>query len=376
MKLRWILLSALCLVAVSFHVPCVGAEELVGSLTVSGSEVVVQVRRLDGRPAAGVPVRLIYARQLTTAAASTDEQGRWIHAVARPGPYEAIVESNADGENFLRLPFIVLESAETGSIPWVTILAGLVCLVGGVVLWFVWRSKAAIVPLLLIGCGLLTWSAWCYWLKPAAPAFASGPDVASSAREFLRSHDVKPLSGPLERLLADDTVPRVKSQPHPLLGKQAPDFELTDSQQKTWRLRDKLNHGPVVLIFYYGYHCNHCVGQLFAVHDDIAKFRELGAEVVAVSADPQEWTRARFKQYGEFSFAVLSDPGNKVAQSYEVFQPASGKTPDDLRHGTFVIGRDGLVHWTQYGYEPFTGNPTLLYELARLEHRLPVGMKN
>ena len=50
----------------------------------------------------------------------------------------------------------------------------------------------------------------------------------------------------------------------------------------------------MVLVFYYGYHCNHCVGQLFALHDDISKFRELGAEVVAVSADPPEWTRERW----------------------------------------------------------------------------------
>jgi thioredoxin-dependent peroxiredoxin len=168
-------------------------------------------------------------------------------------------------------------------------------------------------------------------------------------------------------------VPRVKTHPHPLLGQPAPDFELTDHEQKIWRLRERLDKGPVVLVFYYGYHCNHCVGQLFAVHADIAIFREMGAEVLAVSADPPEWTRARFKQYGEFAFPVLSDPGNKVAQLYGVFQPASGKTPEDLQHGTFVIGRDGIVHWTQYGYEPFTGNATLLYELARLEQRLPAG---
>lgn len=68
---------------------------------------------------------------------------------------------------------------------------------------------------------------------------------------------------------------------------------------------------------------------------------------------------------------MLSDPGNKTAQTYGVCQPASGKTPANLQHGTFVIGRDGRVVWAQYGSEAFTGNLTLLYELARLEGRLP-----
>jgi peroxiredoxin len=110
---------------------------------------------------------------------------------------------------------------------------------------------------------------------------------------------------------------------------------------------------------------------LFALSDDIQKFRELGAEVVAVSADPPKETRERFQQYGEFAFPVLSDPGNKVAREYGVFQPAREGREEILQHGTFVIGRDGIVAWAQCGDEPFTGNRTLLYELARLEGRLP-----
>jgi peroxiredoxin len=70
---------------------------------------------------------------------------------------------------------------------------------------------------------------------------------------------------------------------------------------------------------------------------------------------------------------VLSDPGNKIAQVYGVYRPASGKQDEDQQHGTFVIGRDGLVSWVHHGCEPFTGNRTLLYELARVEGRLPAG---
>jgi peroxiredoxin len=196
-------------------------------------------------------------------------------------------------------------------------------------------------------------------------------NIASAAREFLQSQKIQPLSGSLEKLLADPNAERIASQAHPLLGKPAPDFVLQDTKFNHVRLKDRLAVGSVVVIFYYGYHCDHCVGQLFASNDDIEKFRELGAELFAISADPQEATLDRFKQFGAFSFPVLFDPQNLTAKAYGVFTPATATTEETLLHGTFVIGRDGLVHWAYSGKSPFTGNLTLLHELARLEGRLP-----
>jgi peroxiredoxin len=375
----WILVSALALTLVSAPTNPSRGGELDAAVKIAGGDVEVRVRHKDGRPAADIQVRLLYARQFTTAASRTDSDGRWLSTVTRPGPYEVIVEAESEDDQDVRLSFTALGGAEANAIPWTTLAFGIACLISGMALFFVPKPtfptracKSTGVGLLAsAGVGLLGWSAWAYWSQATPNAVPVGPDVAASTREFLRNREVKPLSEPLERLLADTTKELVKTHPHPLLGKRAPDFELVDHQSQARRLHEQLKKGPVVLIFYYGYHCNHCVGQLFAVHDDIAKIRELGAEVIAVSADPPEWTCERFKQYGPFAFPVLSDPGNKVAQVYGVFQPAVGKTPDDLQHGTFVIGRDGLVHWTQYGYEPFTGNHTLLHELAKLQGRLP-----
>jgi thioredoxin-dependent peroxiredoxin len=127
-----------------------------------------------------------------------------------------------------------------------------------------------------------------------------------------------------------------------------------------------------VLVFYYGYHCNHCVSQLFALDKDLEKFRELGVQVVAVSADPSELTRERFKQYGAFGFPVLADPGNKIAEKYETYTPGPAAGKDgDLLHGTFIITRQGKIVWMNRGEGPFTENRTLLHEVARVEGRLP-----
>jgi peroxiredoxin len=365
---------------------------LEGAVKVSGAEVQVQVRHDDGSPAAGVTVRLLYGRQQTIAVARTDGQGLWAHTVSQTGAYEAIIETGPRPNDMIRLPFSVLEREEATSadrFPSVTEFAALGCLLGALLLLILEMTKAhrrgdasvhlGRLPLLVMaalvtaGIVLLSWSAWGYWQQPAVARTrpSTGPDVARAARDYLHKRKVKPLSLPLADLLADTKIELVKTQPHPLLGHVAPDFELTDHRQESWHLQQRLRRGPVVLVFYYGYHCNHCVGQLFALNDDIQKFRELGAEVVAVSADPPELTQERFRQYGTFAFPVLTDPGNKIAQAYRVYQPASEKAPDELQHGTFVIGSDGRMAWAQYGSEPFTGNRTLLHELARLQGRLP-----
>jgi peroxiredoxin len=197
-------------------------------------------------------------------------------------------------------------------------------------------------------------------------------DLAQEARADLEQRNFRPLSAPLAALLDDPKYESIPTQAHLLLLQPAPDFTLRDVDGKEWSLEKQLKDGPVVLVFYYGYHCNHCVSQLFALDKDIEKFRELGVQMVAVSADPAETTRERFKKYGAFMFPVLSDPGNKVAALYETYvpNPVAGQE-GDLLHGTFVISRQGKVIWANRGDRPFTENHTLLLESARTEGRLP-----
>lgn len=192
-------------------------------------------------------------------------------------------------------------------------------------------------------------------------------DLAAEARRDLETRQFKPLSEPLEKLIADPVFKPVPTQAHPLLMQSAPDFTLQDTAGQPVTLSERLKKGPVVLVFYYGYACDHCVSQLFALEKDLDKFRELGAEVLAVSADPQELTLRRYKQYGAFGYPVLSDRGNAIALKFSTFTPP--RNPDDsgeLMHGTFVIDRDMVIRWANRGDEPFISNQTLLIELNKL----------
>jgi mycoredoxin-dependent peroxiredoxin len=170
------------------------------------------------------------------------------------------------------------------------------------------------------------------------------------------------------RELADPKAPfRVETQGHPLLHRAAADFTLQDHRGRPWCLQEECSRSPVVLVFYLGYGCNACVHDLFELNGDLSRFRRLGAEVVGVSGDAPDFTRRQTERYGGFGFALLSDPGHAAAQSYGAFRSAKGSEPEELLHATFLIGRDGLIHWVHRGDTPFRNNKALLYELAHLE---------
>jgi peroxiredoxin len=155
-----------------------------------------------------------------------------------------------------------------------------------------------------------------------------------------------------------------------MLDQPASLFTLRDSEGETWSLDEKLERGPVVLVFYLDYGCDACVSGLFELNADLPMFQALGAEVAAISADPAELTQRRFKRYGAFTFPVLSDTGHEVARAYSIFRPANGERPDQLLHGTFVIGQDRRIKWVHTGDAPFTPNTALLCEVARLNPKL------
>jgi peroxiredoxin len=220
-------------------------------------------------------------------------------------------------------------------------------------IWIPWVVKG-----LILGAVVGIW--WYQQLgeKPTA-------NLAGQANADLEARNFKPLSGSVQALIADKSKPSIPTQSHPLLFMEAPDFTLADVEGADFHLAKEAEGAPIVLVFYYGYSCSHCVSQLFGLAKDIGIFRELGAKVIAISPDSKELTKERYAEYGTFPFRVLSDPGNKVAQLYSTYIPAKNPMDDgELMHGTFVIFPGGKVIWANRGDEPFTNNLTLIRTLT------------
>jgi len=188
--------------------------------------------------------------------------------------------------------------------------------------------------------------------------------VANDAEAYLAVAKPQDLATPLKNILADTDFKAFPSEPHPLWGEFAPEFRLPNERRESIELQHLVQRGPVVLVFYYGYGCSHCVAQLFGLQKDLAHFRELGAEVIAVSADSPEHTSAKFSEYGRFDFPVVSDPDNRIAEQYGCFTRATPGQDEDRLHGTFLIDRSGRIIFANRGYQPFLDNKSLLFWLA------------
>jgi len=144
----------------------------------------------------------------------------------------------------------------------------------------------------------------------------------------------------------------------------APNWSLPDSEGKQIAL--KQYHGrPVIVIFYLGFGCPHCIEQLNAFAPMANDFRDAGISLVAVSTDTVEGlsqTLAKSKDGAGFPFPLVSDHELTAFKAYRAF--------DDFEnmplHGTFLIDGEGLVRWQDISYEPFKETIFLLGESKRL----------
>ena len=145
----------------------------------------------------------------------------------------------------------------------------------------------------------------------------------------------------------------------------APAFSLTDRNGKPFAL-DQYRGQPVVLIFYLGKGCTHCMEQLNAFDPLAAEFEKKGITLLAVSTDTAQGLRDTFIGYDakdrHFNFPLLSDPTLDTFRKYRAYDDFE-QTP---LHGTFLIDQTGKIRWQEISHEPFMAPKFLLEESTRL----------
>lgn len=148
------------------------------------------------------------------------------------------------------------------------------------------------------------------------------------------------------------------------VGGVAPQFELPDAEGKRVSLAGLCAEGAVVLTFYRGSWCPYCSLQLRALQDSLAKIRELGANLVAVSPQVPDSSLSSSEK-SSLDFSVLSDQDARVAKNYGVTWEVPERLLQHMRDdrkldleainngnanilpipATFVINKQGVVTW-------------------------------
>ena len=144
----------------------------------------------------------------------------------------------------------------------------------------------------------------------------------------------------------------------------APDFALPDGDGKKTTLR-QFKGKPVIVIFYLGAGCAHCIEQLIAFAPLADDFKKAGISLVAVSTDTVEglkFTVEKAKYNGGFPIPLLSDESLKAFKAYR----AHDDFENQPLHGTFLIDGEGLIRWQDISFQPFMETKFLLTEAQRL----------
>jgi peroxiredoxin Q/BCP len=140
-------------------------------------------------------------------------------------------------------------------------------------------------------------------------------------------------------------------------GDKAPDFSLpgtdnTPEGRRTYSLEEYRGR-PVVLVFYPGDNTPVCTRQLNAYTNDIAKFAEVGAQLLALSPQGVPSHEEFSCKQGGFAFPLLADEDKAVGKEYGILGPLGL-----YRRSAFVIDGEGVVRYVHRAMAGLTFRPT------------------
>jgi peroxiredoxin len=122
---------------------------------------------------------------------------------------------------------------------------------------------------------------------------------------------------------------------------------------------DEFKGRNLIIVFYLGTGCAHCVSQIKELSERSDKWKGLEADVLAVSADS---VTANAASQGTLNVQLLADDQFRNARLF--------KSYDDFEempiHSTVLIDKTGRVHWARHGGGPFTDYDFLASQLERM----------
>jgi peroxiredoxin Q/BCP len=126
-------------------------------------------------------------------------------------------------------------------------------------------------------------------------------------------------------------------------GDRAPKFEFTDHNGEKKSL-DQFLGKKVILYFYPKDNTPGCTMEACNLRDNYKDLKDLGYEVIGVSADSEK-SHNNFRSKYSLPFFLISDTEKKVLQDYGVWgeKKMMGRTYMGIRRLTFVIDEKGII---------------------------------
>jgi peroxiredoxin len=145
---------------------------------------------------------------------------------------------------------------------------------------------------------------------------------------------------------------------------QAPKWEGLTPEGKPMSDKD-FSGKPVVLVFYIGSTCGHCMEQLNAMEGAISEFKKRGFPVVALSPEPVALVgkaAAFSKNKQGFPFPIIAAKDRGIFRAFRAWDDFE----DVPLHAVAVVDGQGRLRWLDVSYEPFMELKFVAEEAERL----------
>lgn len=129
-------------------------------------------------------------------------------------------------------------------------------------------------------------------------------------------------------------------------GQKAPDFSLYSSDRSKVSLSDYKGKNVLILFFPLAF-TSVCTAKLCAVRDDIGRYKNADAEVLAISVDSSA-TLNKFKELEGYNFTLLSDFNKEVSRAYgSIYETWFSEMKGVSKRSAFVIDKEGIVRYAE-----------------------------
>jgi peroxiredoxin len=133
------------------------------------------------------------------------------------------------------------------------------------------------------------------------------------------------------------------------IGSKAPDFTLKTKNAeglKDIKLSDNFGKKQTVLLFFPLAYTGVCTQEMCDITSGLAAYTGLDAEVYAISVD-SPFAQEAWALQNKIGVKLLSDLNKTVIKAYDVVFPMLAGIGDTAARSAFVIGKDGVVKYSE-----------------------------
>ncbi len=138
----------------------------------------------------------------------------------------------------------------------------------------------------------------------------------------------------------------------PVVGQNAPDFSLVDTDRKSRSLAE-FKGKKVILAFYPAAFTGVCTKEMCTFRDSMGDLANLDAAVLGISVDTPFANKA-FAEQHKINFPLLSDYGRDVISAYNVQFPdlAGLRGYTAAKRAIFVLDKEGVIRYAWISDDP------------------------